>query len=148
MSTVERFEFSFASTYKSAARVFGITPSNSWVEVGDDKLRARFGPFRFSTPLQNIADVAITGPYALLKTVGPARLGVTDGGLTFATNGDRGVLLTFAQPVRGRGRLGLLRHPELTVTVADPDRLAAVLHERLPDIRPATGSQSPSHVEQ
>ena len=131
MSSIERFEFSFAPTYKSLARVFGITPSNSWVEVTDERFRARYGPFRFSTPLQNIADVSITGPYALLKTAGPARLGITDGGLTFASNGERGVQLTFAQPVGGKGPLAALRHPELTVTVADPDRLAALLNDRL-----------------
>ena len=79
MSSVERFEFSFAATYKALARVFGITPSNSWVEVSDEGLRARYGPFRFSTPLQNITGVSITGPYALLKTGGPARLAITDG---------------------------------------------------------------------
>jgi hypothetical protein len=83
--------------------------------------------------------VAVTGPYALLKTAGPARLAITDRGLTFATNGDRGVRLTFATPVRGLDPLGLLRHPELTVTVADPDRLTALLKERLtPDTGPET----------
>ena len=132
MSSVERFEFSFAATYRSLARVFGITPSNSWAEVSDERFRARYGPFRFSTPLQNITDVSITGPYALLKTTGPARVGITDAGLTFASNGDRGVLLTFATPVSGRGPLKLLlRHPELTVTVAEPERLAALLKKRL-----------------
>ncbi len=131
MNVVERFEFSFVATYTSLARVFGITPSNSWVEVSDEKFRARFGPFRLSTPLQNITDVSITGPYALLKTAGPARLGITDGSLTFASNGDRGVLLSFAKPVSGKGPLRLLRHPALTVTVADPERLAALLDERL-----------------
>ena len=132
MSSVERFEFSFAPTYKSLARVFGIRPSNSWVEVSDEKFRARYGPFRFSTPLQNITDVSITGPYALLKTAGPARLAITDASLTFASNGDRGVLLTFARPVSGRSPLKLLlRHPELTVTVAEPERLAALLKKRL-----------------
>ena len=131
MSDVERFEFSFAATYQSLARVFGITPANSWVEVSSERFRARYGPFRFSTPLQNITDVSITGPYALLKTAGPARLGITDAGLTFASNGDRGVLLKFARPVSGRGPLKLLRHPELTVTVADSERLAALLKQRM-----------------
>jgi len=131
VSSVERFEFAFAATYRSLARVFGITPSNSWVEVSDERFRARYGPFRFSTPLQNITDVSITGPYALLKTSGPARLAITNAGLTFASNGDRGVLLTFARPVSGRGALKVLRHPELTVTVADPERLAALLKKRL-----------------
>ena len=39
----------------------------------------------------------ITGPYAFWKTAGPARYAVTDSGLTFATNGDRGVLILLSQ---------------------------------------------------
>jgi hypothetical protein len=78
----------------------------------------------------NIEDVTITGPYRFAKTGGPARLGITDLGLTFATNGREGVLITFASKVRGTGPYGLLRHPELTVTVRAPNRLAAALAER------------------
>src|SRR4029434_6919028 len=80
--------------------------------------------------LANIADVAVTGPYAFWKTAGPARLAITDRGLRFATNGDRGVLISFGTPVRGLDPLGILRHPELTVTVADVDRLADLLRAR------------------
>ena len=131
MSGPERFMFAFDPSYQRLARVFGVTRSRAWVEVGDDAFDARFGPWRVSTPLANIVDVAITGPYAFFKTAGPARLAITDRGLTFATNGERGVLVTFATPVRGLDPLGVLRHPELTVTVADTERLAAVLGERL-----------------
>jgi hypothetical protein len=135
----DRFAFSFAPTYRLLARAFGIRPSTAWVEISDEKLHVRFGPWRVSTPVENVTGAAITGPYALLKTAGPARLAITDRGLTFATNGDRGVLLTFATPVRGLDPLGLIRHPELTVTVADPNRLTALLNERLtPDMGPET----------
>ena len=130
MTTVERFAFSFASSYRLPARIFGVRPSSAWVEVSDDDFDARFGPWRVSTPLHNVTGVAITGPYAFPKTAGPARLAITDRGLTFATNGDRGVRLTFAMPVRGLDPLGLLRHPELTVTVADTEGLAALLDQR------------------
>lgn len=131
MDDAERFEFSFAPTYRVLAAGFGVIPSTTWVEVGDERFDARFGPWRVSTPVENITEVAITGPYALPKTAGPARLALTDRGLTFATNGDRGVLLKFATPVRGLDPLGILRHPELTVTVADTDRLEALLSDRL-----------------
>lgn len=139
MGSADRFAFSFAPTYRLLARVFGISPSTAWVEISDEKLDVRFGPWRVSTLVENVTGAAITGPYALLKTAGPARLAITDRGLTFATNGDRGVLLTFATPVRGLDPLGLLRHPELTVTVADPNRLTALLNEGLtPDTGPET----------
>ena len=130
MTEAERFAFAFAPAYRTPARAFGITPATAWVEVGDEELQARFGLWRVSTPLANITDVAVTGPYAFWKTAGPARLAVTDRGLTFATNGDRGVLISFKTPVRGLDPLGILRHPELTVTVTDVDGLLALLRAR------------------
>jgi len=114
------------------ARAFGIGPATAWVDVGNGTLAARFGPWHVSTPLANISDAAITGPYAFWKTAGPARLAITDRGLTFATNGDRGVLISFRTPVRGLDPLGVVHHPELTVTVADVDELAALLRVRPP----------------
>jgi hypothetical protein len=127
VSTPRRFAFAFAPAYRRAARGFGVTPAKAWVEVGEDRLRARFGPWRVDTPLSNISDVAVTGPYRFVKTAGPARLAITDRGLTFATNGRRGVRVSFRTPVPGLDPLGLIRHPELTVTVADVDELATVL---------------------
>ena len=98
--------------------------------MGESHLEARFGLWRVSTPLANISGVAITGPYAFWKTAGPARLAITDRGLTFATNGDLGVLISFRTPVRGLDPLGVLRHPELTVTVADVEGLVQLLNAR------------------
>jgi hypothetical protein len=131
MREVERFAFTFAPAYRAAARLFGVTPSSAWVDIDESDLDAHFGPWRVVTALANIRDVAETGPYAFFKTAGPARLAITDRGLTFATNGDRGVLISFRSPVRGLDPLGVLRHRELTVTVADVDRLATLLRARL-----------------
>jgi hypothetical protein len=127
VSDIERFGFAFAPAYRLSARAFGISPETAWVDVGGGALAARFGLWRVSTPLSNITDVAVTGPYAFWKTAGPARLAITDRGLTFATNADRGVLISFRTPVTGLDPLGVLHHPELTVTVADVDGLAALL---------------------
>jgi hypothetical protein len=71
--------------------------------------------------------VEITGPYWFYRTAGPARLGVTDAGLTFASNGERGVLISFYERVPAIDPLGLIRHPELTVTVADVNGLVRAL---------------------
>ena len=87
------------------------------------QLSARFGPWRLSTPLENVAGTEVTGPYQLLKVIGPPHLSLRDRGLTFATNRQRGVCIRFRRPV------GLLRHPSLTVTVADPDALARALED-------------------
>lgn len=127
MSHVRRFEFAFAPSYRLPAAGFGVTPSTAWVRVDDATFDARFGPWRVRTPLANITAVAVTGPYRFAKTAGPARLAVTDRGLTFATNGRLGVRVSFQTAVRGLDPLGLIRHPELTVTVADVDQLAKLL---------------------
>jgi len=125
----QRFHFAFAPRYRLSALTFGITPGTAWVEVDARDFEARFGPWRLRTPIANIKHVAITGPYRFAKTAGPARLAITDRGLTFATNGERGVLLCFHMPVRGLDPLGLIRHPELTVTVAQVDAFMTALEK-------------------
>jgi hypothetical protein len=127
---IVRFQFRFDDAYRLAALPFGVRPDNSWVEVGERSLRASFGRWLVQTPLANITDVRVTGPYRFIRTAGPARLGVLERSLTFATNGDRGVCIAFAVPVWGFDRLGLIRHRTLTVTVEDPERLAYLLAGR------------------
>jgi hypothetical protein len=122
-----RFPFRFDSAYRRLARPFGVTPERARVELGEEELEARYGPWCVRTPVRNIAAAEVTGPYAFLKTAGPARLAITDRGLTFASNGDRGVRITFHSPVRGIDPFGRIRHPELTVTVLDVDGLAEAL---------------------
>jgi hypothetical protein len=131
-----RFRFRFDPTYLRLARPFGVTPDRAWVEVGEEELEARYGPWRVRTPLPNVAGVEATGPYAFLKTAGPARVAITDRGLTFASNGDRGVRITFHSAVTGIDRAGRIHHPELTVTVLDVDGLIeALARHDAPDYR-------------
>jgi hypothetical protein len=120
-SSEQRFAFRFSTAYRVAGAPFGITPGNCSAVIDGGQLRVRFGPWRLSSTVDNIAEIAVTGPYGFLKTAGPARLAVSDRGLTFASNADRGVLLTFRRRVPGIEPTGLLRHPELTLTVADVD---------------------------
>jgi hypothetical protein len=119
-----RFPFRFDPTYRRLARLFGVTPERAWVELSEEALEARYGPWSVRTPVHNIAGAEVTGPYSFFKTAGPPRLAITDRGLTFASNADRGVCITFRSPVAGIGRI---RHPELTVTVLDVDGLAEAL---------------------
>jgi hypothetical protein len=124
---VQRFEFRFTRPYRLAARPFGITPQSAWVQIDDEHLLANYGPWRLRTTLANISRVTITGPYWFYRTAGPARLGVTDGGLTFASNGEQGILLSFRKGVPAIDPFRLIRHPELTVTVADVPGLISAL---------------------
>jgi hypothetical protein len=135
-SDVQRFEFAFARAYRVPARVFGVHAGTAWVEVDLTDFRARYGPWRVDTPLTNIVGVELTGPYAFWKTAGPARLAITDRGLTFASNGDRGVLIHFGTPIPGLEPSRVLKHPELTVTVADVEGLAELLRARCPNVLP------------
>jgi hypothetical protein len=123
----QHFEFAFAPAYQRAARAFGVTPTTAWVQLTGGTFEARYGPWRVRTPLTNIKAASPSGPYRFVKTAGPARLAITDRGLTFASNGERGVLILFHSPVPGLDPLGLIRHPELTVTVADVDGLVVAL---------------------
>src|SRR5690242_5146896 len=95
------FSLAFDTAYRVAALAFGVSPRSSGVSVGGGRLDVRFGPWRVTTPLTNIAGVQITGPYSFVKTAGPAHLSFTDRGLTFATNGRRGVCISFREPVPG-----------------------------------------------
>jgi hypothetical protein len=129
--SVEVFEFAFDALHRRVSRLFGVSPDNAVVRLTDTGLEASFGPWRVSTPYDNIRDVEVTGPYRLVKTIGPPRLSVADRGLTFATNSRAGVCVVFRTAVPGIEPTGHLRHPNLTVTVADPISLAAALQARL-----------------
>ena len=120
----DRFGFRFTPAYRAAGLCFAITPNRTHAVIAPSGLAVRFGPWRVATGLENIAQIDLTGPYAFLKTAGPARLALTDRGLTFATNGQRGVRLTFHQSIKGIEPTGRLRHPELTLTLADVDGFA------------------------
>lgn len=124
---VRVYPFRFGPGFRLAALPFGVGPDNARVEVTGTHLVARFGPWRVTTSIGNIVRAEVTGPYALPKVLGPAHLSFRDRGLTFATNRDRGVCLGFVEPVRGLDRWGWVRHPGLTVTVADPDALVQEL---------------------
>ncbi|SFB41880.1 hypothetical protein SAMN05216266_110210 [Amycolatopsis marina] len=95
----------------------------SGVRVGWDGLSVRFGPWHVHSPLTNIAGASVTGPFSALRAIG-TRVSLMDRGLTFGTNTLIGVCIDFHRPVRGVEPLGVLRHPALTVTVAEPQLLA------------------------
>jgi len=124
---MSRHDFLFTRAHQIAGLPFGVAPRTTWVEVSDDELRVRFGPWRLVTPLDNVAGCSVTGPYTFVKTAGPAHLSFSDRGITFGTNGDRGLCVRFHEPVPAIDPLGRLRHPAATLTVVDPDELAAVL---------------------
>lgn len=122
-----RFDFRFDPTYRWLALPFGVRPATTAVLVTHDQFDARFGPWRVRTPLANVAGTERSGPFTVPKTAGPAHLSLADRGITFATNGHAGLCIRFHEPVTGIDPLRVIRHPGLTVTVADLDGLARAL---------------------
>ena len=109
------------------ARLFGVVPGNAWVEVDAHHLAVRFGHWSLRTPLTNVSDVTVSGPYSWWRVAGPPRLSLADRGITFATTPERGLCVSFHEPVHALLPTSALRHPAATVTVADPAALAAAL---------------------
>lgn len=130
--TPQRFDFAFDPLYRMAAMPFGVTPKRAWVQVDSEHLEVRYGFWQVRTPLTNVVSTEISGPYQRFKTIGPAHLSFADKGLTFASNGARGVCIGFAEPVKGIDPVGNLRHPGLTVTVSDPEALVRFLGKVTP----------------
>ncbi|MEO3783781.1 hypothetical protein ABGB12_10645 [Actinocorallia sp. B10E7] len=116
------YPFEFAPRYRRLLGLLGIRPDNSRVVVADGVFSARFGRWTLTTPLSNIMSAVPTGPYRAVKAIG-VRLSLRDSGLTFGSALD-GVCVAFREPVRV---LGPRPHEALTVTVADPEALAAHL---------------------
>lgn len=119
--------FAFDLTFRLAALPFGVVPARTRVVVDGDRFRAEFGPWVVDTPLDNVERASVTGPYSLPKVIGPAHVSLRDRGLTFATNARQGVCVQFREPVPGVVPTSLVRHPALTVTVAEPAELAELL---------------------
>jgi hypothetical protein len=124
------YPFAFSSLGRTLLRLLRVGPDSCEVRVELDTLDVRFGRWRLVTPLANVRTVDVTGPYQTWKVLGP-RLSLADHGLTFGTNSTAGVCILFHQPVPGLEPTGRLRHPGLTVTVADPSLLAQRLHRHL-----------------
>lgn len=136
----QHFDFRFAGPVGTAARVVvGGNRHRAGVVLSDTTFTVRFGPWLLHTPISNIAGASVSGPYRWWKVIGPARLSFADRGLTFATNDDCGVCVQFREPVPGMEFTGTLRHPGLTVTVADVHGLVAALDAVRPDEPPDSG---------
>ncbi|MFF5206076.1 hypothetical protein [Streptosporangium sp. NPDC000396] len=127
-----RFGFAIEPAWRIPLRLLGVTPARAFALVDDEELTVRFGPWVLRTPLSNVVEVTLTGPYTAWKAFGP-RLSAADRGVTFGTNPRRGVCVRFRAPVPALVPGGLLTHPGATFTVAEPEELMKALrrpHDR------------------
>jgi hypothetical protein len=131
---VETFDFAFDPRFRPMLLTLGVTPRNSEVILtDDDRLVVRFGHWRLETPLSNVCGIEVSGDYRWWKAIG-IRSSLKDRGITFGSNTRRGVCTKFTDPVPGVLPGGLVKHPGMTVTVADPDRFVAAIEHRVGDL--------------
>jgi hypothetical protein len=127
--SIEQFEFAFDSQFRPFLALIGVTPGTAHVTLTADKLVARFGPWTCETAIGNVRDVCRTGPYHWYKAIGP-RGSFADRGLTFGTTTKGGVCVLLREPVPGLAPVGPLRHPGITLTLAEPERFVTSLRRR------------------
>ena len=121
----EFFPYRFDRRFLPMWLVPGALPWRDGVTITDDgRFVATFGLLRVDTPLDNISDAHVAGPYRWWTAVGP-RISFADDGLTFGTNSHEGLCVHFEEKIRRV--IGFRDHSALTVTVADPHALEARL---------------------
>jgi hypothetical protein len=123
---MQRFEFRFDYPLAAPLAAVGITPRTAHVDVGNGEVLARFGPWVLRTPIDNVVETDVTGPYRWWTVVG-VRLSMVDRGITFGSNAHRGLCLGFAEAVPAILPGHRLRHPGATLTVADPRALETAI---------------------
>jgi hypothetical protein len=104
--------------------LFGVRPDNAYVDL-DTEIDARFGFFRFVTPVTNITTWRIEGPWRWITAIG-FRRSVRGGDVTFGGSHRGGVRIDFQEPVR----IGPFHAPAAYLTVDDLEGFAAALADR------------------
>ena len=127
--SIEQFEFAFDSQFRPFLALIGVTSGTAHVTLTAEHLVARFGAWTCETPIGNVRDVCRTGPYRWYKAIGP-RGSFVDRGLTFGTTTQGGVCVLLREPVPGLTPVSSLRHPGITLTLAEPERFVASLRRR------------------
>ncbi|HEX9711258.1 MAG TPA: hypothetical protein VGB52_01740 [Actinomycetota bacterium] len=116
----ERFWFGFDDRFRWVLAALGVWPDRAWAQIAGGLVTARFGRWLLETPVENVAETSISGPYSPLKAIG-VRWSFTDGGLTFGTNTERGICLRFGEAVPGGTPFVVITHPGLTLTLEEPE---------------------------
>jgi hypothetical protein len=117
--------------------LFGVRGGNAYVDLGQD-VDVRFGFFRVTTPLANVAQWRIEGPWQWITAIG-VRNGIRHGDVAFDGTHTGGVRMDLRDPIP----FGPLRRTAIYVTVEDLEGFAAALASRgIPGTDARTG---PTH---
>ena len=120
----QRFPIRVEPRYGLVLRLFGVTASNAWVDLGE-RLDAQFGRSHISTPVPNISHWSIEGPWRAITALG-VRMSIRHRDITFGGTPRGGVRVDFREPVR----FGVFRSPALYLTVEDLEGFATALAGR------------------
>lgn len=117
------FPFRLGRRSMPLLRLFGVRGvEDAFVDLDATQFRARFGRFEVTTPVTNIAQWRIEGPWHWITAIG-VRRSIRHADLTFGGTARGGVRLDFHEPVT----VGPLHPPALYVTVEDLEGLGAAL---------------------
>lgn len=121
---IRRFPIRVGRRSRLVLVLFGVRPGNAFVDLGPaaGELDARFGFYRLTTPVANLASWRIEGPWRWITAIG-VRFSIRGHDLTFGGTNRGGVRVDFRQPVRKWG-IGI---PALYLTVDDLEGFAAAL---------------------
>jgi hypothetical protein len=123
-----RFPIRIGRRSLNVVRLWTARPETSYVDVDgepDGTLDVRFGRFRFSTPIANLASWRIEGPFRWITAIG-VRLSIRHGDVSFAGSPHGGVRID----LRERVRWGPFHVPAIYVGADDLEGLAAELERR------------------
>lgn len=129
MTDTLTFPFAFDGRYAWMLKPLGIRPDTAEVTLDFEEIRVRFGRWTTKTSLSNIAGTEITEDYRWYKAIG-IRGSLADHGITFGTNADRGLCVRFVEPIPSLTLGKMIRHPGMTLTVADVEGLAEAIERR------------------
>lgn len=132
LASPARFDFLFDSWMRPISKLFGADEGHAFVEVDQHGLDITFGPWHLHADHADIARWSEAGPYHPLKVMGPPHLSLADRGITFATSCRRGICIELARPRPAIDPFGLIRHPNVTVTLADPEGFGRALERWRP----------------
>ena len=121
----QRFPIHLGRRSSVVLLLFGVRPSNAYVDLSDDELDAHFGFFRFRTATSNLTSWRIEGPWRWITAIG-VRFSPRHHDLTFGGTNRGGVRVDFKEPVL----MARIHVPALYLTVDDLEGFAAALAER------------------
>lgn len=60
MTTTKRFDLAISPVWRPVLLVLGVTPKQSFVELGEEDIHVRFGRFEYHFPLEAVEDVKLS----------------------------------------------------------------------------------------